>query len=504
MALLPTLELSPQESLALFYSQHLQLWYLEMGPLIPWLVKISTWWLGHGEMGVRFLAPLLALISCVCLWRLCRGVFDSNTAAWSVVVLQMVPAYNIAAISMTPAIVSVTLLLAFILAFRQALHRSAPWDRMWLISAVLLLLAVLTDWRNSLAYFCALVALWRSERRRHHVLSPGFALVTLGTLIGLGLFLRWNVALDWPSWEAGELEPVWQGWPNLLRWVLLVSPVLLVILLWAIRHTWRQWRRLGHDDILLVSFTLPFAVLDFAWGPRERWPDTGFLLWLVLAIALLMHHNVTVLTMRIQRKIALRSVTLLLAGLQSMMLMRTNMVRSLGIPWALSRSVDAGVPWRTFLWQDPSSGMMGWEISAAPVLGKIIDAAAAQPGADPYFVIARNWQLAVSLEACLPSTTSLYQPTPGHPRVHVVEEPERAHPHSLLPRYDAVADGKSLFSGRHALYVTDLATSATPPPAIRRAFERWKTVSVHRVVNAGQEVRTLKIFACYGYKPPDL
>lgn len=502
LALLPTLELSPDEGLALFYSRHLQLWYLEMGPLVPWLVKLSTLLFGTGELGVRFMAPVLALVASICFWRLCRGVFDPNTAAWSVVVLQMVPAFNVAAISMTGSIVSLALLLAFVMALRHALHRAAKWDRMWGVTALCLLLAVLVDWRNGLAYVCALAALWESRRRRHHVISPGFSMVTLGMLVGIGCFVRWNMVNQWPSWEAGELEPVWQVWPNVLRWLMLGSPVLVALLVWAIGRCWRGRRSLGHDDVLVMAFVVPFALFDFAWGPRERWPHCGAMLWLVLGIGLLMHHNVAVLTMRIQRKIVLRSATLLLAALQSMVMMRTDFVRSLGLNWALQKDVAVKSSWSSFLWADPSSCMMGWK-QTSDVVDQVL-AASSTSGAEPWFVIARNWQLSVMLDAELPVSSPVMQPTADYPRIHVVESPEREHAISLLPRYDALVEGQSAFLGRHALYVSDQASTATPPSVIRRAFERWETLSIVRVMHAGQEVRTVKIFACYGYKPPDL
>jgi len=87
--------------------------------------------------------------------------------------------------------------------------------------------------------------------------------------------------------------------------------------------------------------------------------------------------------------------------------------------------------------------------------------------------------------------------------VHVIQTPERTSPHALLPRYDERRDGQSAFAGRSALYVTD-AAAMRPPAEIRNSFERTEALSHARLMHGGQEVRTIKIFACYGYKPPDL
>jgi hypothetical protein len=89
LALLPTIELSPDEALALFYTKHPALWYLEMGPLVPWLVKLGTLIAGEGALGVRLFAPFLALAATLCLWRLVRGLLGIGVAAWTVLLLQV-------------------------------------------------------------------------------------------------------------------------------------------------------------------------------------------------------------------------------------------------------------------------------------------------------------------------------------------------------------------------------------------------------------------------------
>jgi hypothetical protein len=332
--------------------------------------------------------------------------------------------------------------------------------------------------------------------------SPGFAIITAGMLVPVILFITWNVQQDWPSLEAGVWEPLWKVWPNVLRWVLLGSPLLAFMLLWSMRTAWRERRRLAYDEALLLAFAIPFAIFDFAWGPRERWPQTGFSLWMLLGLGMLAHQNIS-LAISVQRKVMLRSAALLLAAIQSLVLMRTDFVRSMGVPWPLSTSLnDTSHLYSRWLKADPASSLMGWR-QGASVLEQVL-ADTAKPSEQPWFIIAPHWQLAATMDAYLSPEARVFQPTPEHPRIQVVESTRRDHPLALLPRYDATLSAETSFAKHNAIYVSDDAFTATPPTAIRRAFDHWEILSVVRVMHAGAEVRTLKIFACYGYQPPDL
>lgn len=502
LALLPTAELCPEEALALLLGKHHALWHIDMGPLMPWLVKFSTLIGGTSEIGVRWLAPVLAFALSVMLWRLVRGIYDPTTAAWSVVALQMVPAFNVMSLVMTSTIVSTTLVLAFLMLLRMALQRAEAWNKVWWLAGLALALAMLTDWRNGLAWVCAAVALGGSSRRRHHLLSPGFFIVTAMACVPLAMLITWNVQHDWPTLEAGEAEPTWQVWPNILRWLLLASPALVLAMLWSLRKAWRSRLKLSNDEAMVLTFALPFALLDFAWGPREAWPSMGFPLWLVLTLGLLAHQNID-LAVAIPRKVMMRSAILLFAAVQSLVLMRSDFVRQLGVPWAFNHHVsDTKHTYRRWFTADPASHLMGWK-QGATIIDQMI-AQTTKPDGAPWFLITRNWQLAAGFDAALSPTSRVFQPAPDHPRLHVIESTRREHPLAMLPRYDAMLDPATSYAKQNALYITDDAQPFTPPTAIVRAFDHWEILTVVRLMHAGAEVRTLKIFACYGYKPPDL
>jgi hypothetical protein len=501
-ALLPTAELCPDEALALLYSKHSALWHLEMGPLVPWLIRVSTAMIGATEFGVRFFAPVLAFVTSVCVWRMGRSMFSDTAAAWAVVVIQVLPAFNMAALSMTSCIVGLTAVAGFIVTLRHAMMQPERWHRSWFISASCLLAAMLTDWRNALAFLCACAALGFTPHRRRHLRTPGFAIVATAFVMGSAMFIAWNVREQWPIWEAGEAEPLWLLWPNVLRWVLLASPVLLVGIGWALRQFWRERTTMPPDVPMLIIFAAAYALLDFGWGPRERWPHMGFPIWLLCGVALLAHYNLGGMNLSVNRKVLLRTVAVMLAAMQGMVLMRTDLLRVIGLVWPYQTTLRETHTYRDFLRADPSSTLEGWSKGM-----EVVDAVIASTRTtvqEPWFIIARSWPLAVELNAYLPGDVPLLAPSSEYPRAHALLHIERDQPLALLPRYDARHNGSYPFAKQHALYVSDDTEADRPPPEIRRAFARWETLSVVRVMHGGHPVRTLKIFACHGYQPPDV
>ncbi len=500
LALLPTIELSPDEALAVMSGQRWQVWYLEMGPLVPWLVRVSTALFGHSEFGVRCLAPLLVFAASVCVFRLTRGIFDETIAAWAVLLMQVLPGVNLAATTMTSATVGLASLCGLVLSLRIALHRAHHLHPAWWVASGCLLAAMLADWRNGLAYLCTALALWTVPRRRHHFFDSGFLIISGGFAIAVLMFGGWNWLNDWPVWEAGEAEAVWILFPNLLRWILMASPVMLTLIVWAITRAIKRWAVLP-EHALLLAFILPYALLDLGWGPLERWPHAGWPLWMVLGGVLLAYHMMGRITMPMPSKIALRTAAVLLAGIQSMLLMRTDMLRSLHVAWPFQQEqTKEEKTYAGFLRVDPSSNMIGWQQCATIVQGGA--ELAVQTKSTPWFIIAKDWRLAAALEHYLPLHVPLVQLSPDTPRVQTIQSAERDNPLALWPRYDEMHGQQAGNALMNALYVTDDEHASQPPTAIRQAFEKYELLSSAIIMHGGWPVRSIKVFACYYYKPP--
>lgn len=454
-ALLPTLELSPDEALAVFRGNHGAVAPPSgPGPLISLLGMAAT----SGEFGVRFFAPLLALTASLAAWRLTRVLFDAQSAGWAVVILNVLPAFNVAAVTLTSATLVFALVPLAALCLRTALLHASPLHWAWWAAAACVAGTVLAQ-PPALGTLAAVVLVFALPRRlRHHLHSSGFVIVATAWVLALCGCVLWQGGL-------GFVWPEWRLIPNFFRWLVLASPFLLALFVVAVRLAWDRATLLSHRSLPLAML-LPLAVLDFFYGPQSRWPDMGSSVWMLFATILLAHRGTALGGVASEARISLRTIAIVLAALQSAFLVQTDLPRSLGLPWRFSRKTTSD--YTHFFTADPSRSMRGWKECAKLVSAALPD--------DTWVVLADDWRLIVELD-------------------HYVGRPEPVH---------STHEKMAVHTGRNALFVTNDPAATAPPAAVAARFVRWEVLSVARVMHAGNEVRWLKIFACHDYRAPDL
>ncbi len=257
-ALLPTLELAPDEALAVFRVKHGH-WggFPEMGPMMPLLVRLGMLIGGDGEFGVRFFAPLLALATSLAVWRLMRGLFDAQIAGWAVVIVNVLPAFNLAAVTVTPSTVVFVLVPAAALCLRTALLHAHPLHWAWWAAAACVLGTALAQ-PPALGVMLAVTLVFAlPERLRHHLHANGFLVIVGFWSVGVVCCLWSGVHWVWPEWRL---------FPNLFRWSVLASPLLLVLFVLAARMAWDRASLLSQRSLPLAML-LPLAALDLLYGP---------------------------------------------------------------------------------------------------------------------------------------------------------------------------------------------------------------------------------------------
>lgn len=461
-ALLPTLELAPDEALAVFRVKQGH-WggFLEMGPLVPLFVRLGMLIGGAGEFGVRFFAPLLALVASLAVWRLMRGLFDTQIAAWAVVIVNVLPAFNLAAVTLTSSTVVFALVPVAALCLRVALLHAHPLHWAWWAAAACVFGTVLAQ-PPALGTMAAVALVFAlPERLRHHLHASGFLVIVAAWVLAVLYWLIWQGGFTWPEWRLV---------PNLFRWSVLASPLLLVLFVLAARMAWDRATLMSQRSLPLAML-LPLAALDLLYGPNHRWPDMGGAVWMVFAAMLLAHRGTVLGGIASEEKISLRTIALVLAALQSAFLLQTDLPRTLGLSWRFSRQIDTASDYTHFFTADPSKCMRGWRESA-----KLVSAVLKQTeGKDTWFVVANDWRLAVELDHYLGQTEAVM----------------------------SVQDDLHAQTGRSAIFVTDDPAAIAPPAILEARFGRFEVLSVARVMHAGNEVRWLKIFACHDYRAPD-
>lgn len=461
-ALLPTLELSPDEALAVFHLKHGHAAGLVgMGPLVPLLAKLGMMIGGSGEFGVRFFSPWLVLGASLAVWRLMRSLFDAQIAGWAVVIVNVLPAFNLAAVTLTSSTLVFALVPAAALCLRVALMHANPLHWAWWVAAVCVAGAALSQ-PPAIAVMAAIVMVFAlPERLRHHLHGTGFVVIAGGWVLAVSFSLWRGAALTWPEWRV---------MPNLLRWIVLASPMLLTLFVLVARMAFDRSLLLSQRSLPLAML-LPLAAVDFFYGPTHRWPDTGGAVWMIFAAMLLAHRASVHGGIASEERISLRTIAIVLAALQSAFLLQTDFPRTLGLRWRFSRQADATSDYVHFFTADPSKAMRGWKEGA-----RLVSTALEQNrGGQPWFLLASDWRLAAELDHYLGRN-----------------EPVKT-----------IGDDLRAFIGRSAIFVTDDPAAIAPPDTLRGHFDRVEVLSVARVMHAGNEVRWLKIFACHDYRAPD-
>lgn len=468
-ALLPTLELAPDEALAVFCIKHGQ-WggFFEQGPLVMLCARVGMLIGGANEWGVRFCAPLLALGATLAVWRLARDLFDEQIAGWTVVIVNVLPAFNLAAVTLTPATVACVLVPAAALCLKKALEQEDPLHWAWWAVAACVVLVQPPAFATMAAVVCVFAL---PRRLRHHLHGSGFRVIAVAWFAVVLSWLLWQGTHGWPGFAEWRWLPEWRLLPNVLRWVVLASPLLLVLFAMSVRAGLKSGMLTSHRGLPLAML-LPLAGVDFFYGPHERWPGMGGGVWMLLAAVLLAHRGTIMSNVAIEQKISVRTIALVLAGLQSAFLMQTDLPRTLGLTWDFSRQTAEVAEYAHLFSADPSKAMRGWRESA-----KVVSGVMQQAGEEGrWFVLASDWRLAVELDHYMG-------------RVEAVQGPK---------------DDLRSFAGRSALFVTEDRDAGEVPDWLKKRFARTEVLSVARVMHAGNEVRWLKIFACHDYRTPDL
>jgi hypothetical protein len=355
---------------------------------------------------------------------------------------------------LTPGTALFALTAAAMLCLRLALLHAHPLHWAWFATGACVAGSVMVAPPGFALLAGVIAALGWPNRLRHHLKAPGFLVIAV--LWGIAMVLN-------EGWRAFEM-PALALAPNLFRWIMLASPMLITLLVLVGRLIVPNAALVGMRAMPL-GFTLPMAALDLLYGPWDRWPDAGGAAWLLPAAIVLAHQGAVFGAMPSEQKISLRTIAIVCAALQSVFLMQSDLLRTLGVPWRFSGQLPPQAEWSRFFIADPSSVMRGWRESA-----RLFDAALEK--APKSFSMASNVQMAAELE---------FYSKSGSRFVDLAE----------------------LQKGCDVLFITDDPAAVKPPPELEARFASWELLSVARVMHAGNEVRWLKIFSCHDFRPPE-
>ncbi len=529
-------ELSEDEAYYHMWSERPALSYYSKGPGIATAMRLSTAIFGHGELGIRFFAPLLALGSSLVLFRLARSLFDERTAAWSVLILNVTPIFNAGSLLMTIDPLSIFFWLAAMLAFWRALHRAASFNVYWPLAGMLVGIGFLCKYTNALLLLSILLLLIVSRRWRGQLRKPGLYVMLACFLVWTLPVILWNHEHGWITVthlkERGNLDEASSMGLNPGQFLQFLgghlgvySPLIFAGMLWALVVATLRFFR-SESQAFLVAFSLPIIALYFALSFNEagelNWTAPGF-----ISVGVLLAFHFQQCDLRNRAKSILRYAALGIAMLLSLTAMNTDTLRRLGLAWSYGTDETQPKPTAGDLLSQPSrilanagdfsARLRGWKTSAAAV-AEIVNGTRENFGGEPVFLIANRYQTAAALAYYLPESVEPIQPNPRYPKIHTMESAAFENQFSFWPGYEQVEERKEVtlgtgdtisveqspFIGKNALYISDDLKRLSPPLTIQETFRQWHPVAVIDIRRGGEFVRRLKFFSCEGYKGREL
>jgi undecaprenyl-diphosphatase len=451
------LNLSGDEAHYWEWSRRLDWCYYSKPPGVALLVRAGTRLFGDTELGVRFMAPVLSLLSSVVIYLLGRRLYGRKAGLIAAVLLQIVPMVSAFGLGLTPD----TPLIFFWLLSLYFLHRSwsggAASD--WLLLAVSLGLGLLSKYAIAFLYVPAGLLLLMTRQGRLRLRTPWPYLSFAASLLFFLPVIVWNSHHDWVMFrhDLGHTALA-QGWGlsprNFFEFMGgqlgIVTPILAVLILYLLV------RRRREDPFcfwLTIPLLIVFLLKSLQGKVQPNWPLTAWLAGLVPLADFLVHHY---------RPLSINQKRLVSAGL---------IIAAVGTLFLHLPFLTLNLPWPGH--SNPFRKLLGWNQLGAEVT-RIAQ------GMDQPFILSEYYMIASEL--------AFY--SGGHPTVYCVNLGRR------MNQYD-VWGGLDKLVGRDAVYVAQ----SEMPPDLAAAFEQVEaqpTITIR--TKSGRPIETFFVYRCHGFK----
>ncbi len=506
-------ELTPDEAYYQMWSERLDWGYYSKGPGIAFAIRLGTMAFGVTEFGVRWLSPVLGLLTALLLSNFARRLFGHAAALWTAVLCSVIPIFNVGGVLLTIDPLCIFFWVAALVSTWRALEVSPRFSFWWLLTGIWIALGFLAKFTNAMQIVSIVLALAWVPKWRRELRGAGFWSMLAIALLGAIPPAIWNAEHAWITVthliERGGLDSN-KGvrWTAIFEFLgqqaLVFSPLIWLGLIIAFFGGFGAARRAksgqGEKIRFLLAHSIPILLLYTLLALRKpgepNWTVLGFPSLLVLG-AWWWHERVAT-----SRGAARFSVAALVLGLlASIVIIDTDLLRQAGFNLA---------------YREPSGRLRGWR-TTAELVQSTRNKFEKELG-EKVFLVSDRYQLAAELNFYLPEKRI---ELPGHPVCYLPESQAIQNQFSFWGRYDEFsepdpakkapianapeneqpeAEGESRFAGRSALFITDNSSSTAPPDSLQDGFAEWKCIARHDIRRRGLTVRTITIFALYRYQ----
>jgi 4-amino-4-deoxy-L-arabinose transferase-like glycosyltransferase len=451
------LNLSGDEAHYWEWSRRLDWCYYSKPPGVALLVRAGTLLFGNTELGVRFLAPVLSLLSSIVMYHLGQRLYGRRAGLAAAVLLQIMPLVSAFGLGMTPD----TPLIFFWLLSLYFLHRAWSTGAVldWLLLAISLGLGLLSKYAIVFLYVPAWLLLLTTPQGRLRLRTPWPYLSFALSLLFFLPVIVWNSQHGWVMFRHDlghtNLAHMWSlSGINFLAFVGgqlgVITPIMAVLMLYLLVKRRRQ-------DPFCFWLTIPilagFLLKSLQGKVQPNWPLTAWLAGLIPLADFLVHHYQP---LSVNQK-RLVSAGLIIPAVATLFLHLPFL--TMNIPW----------PGRT----NPFRKLVGWRQLGAEVTQ-------IAQGMDQPFVLSDYYMTASEL--------AFY--VGGRPPVYCVNLGRRMNQYDIWAGFDKLA-------GRQAVYVVE----SEMDPNLAAAFERVQPqppITIRN--NSGQPLKTFRAYRCYGFK----
>jgi dolichol-phosphate mannosyltransferase len=287
LRLLTALELVPDEAYYWDWSRRLSLGYYDQGPMIAYVIRLTTLLFGNTEFGVRFGVCMASLATLWCSYLLARRLFSPLAGLITVVALGATPLMAVGSLIATYDPLMVCFWAVALVFLERALF--AANDRLqrraWLWAGVAVGCGFLSKHTMLLLLPCLVLFLLVSPSHRHWLRRPEpYAAFGITLLLYGGVFW-WNAHHHW--WTFGHLlfltkktsgAPLRRLGDFVGSQALLLGPGLFLAALAACR---RALRRPTPTELFLLCLGAPvllfFCLMTFKAKVQANWAPCAWL-----------------------------------------------------------------------------------------------------------------------------------------------------------------------------------------------------------------------------------
>jgi len=471
------LDLAPDEAHYWTWSNRLGWSYYSKGPLVAYLIALSTRLGGDTEFYVRLPAVILSAGTGLLIFSLARNLYGSARAGLNaVLLLGAMPLAQAGSILMT---IDAPLVFFWVLALFST-HRALEGNHTgwWLLAGTALGFGLLS--KHTMAAMIPQIFLYLALSRGHRywISRPG-PYLALGTGLLLSIpVVWWNALHDWISFRhvLGQI-----GWGNVAvsplkslggfagSQIAVVTPVLFTLLVIGIWRVGRAGLGRRADDASLFLFCgsvplLLVCLLISLWAKvQANWAAPTYIGAAIAAAAWLSGSSRNAIPYRGTWAARSLFATALLTGF---------LVSGIGYFPQSFASIGLALPHNI----DPTNRLRGWK-----ELGL-------QVSEIHYEMSRRRATFLFSDQYAIASEMMFY--VPGHPKTYNIPLGRR------MNQFD-VWGGTEEALGWDAIFVTGM--TGEPPPAILRSFESVQRDWPRHLATLDKK-RSWSIFRCYGFR----